>query len=152
MLNMNVRVFSDDDIRHHAGFDLANFIPTHKTNMQYNVGVGETTHHVYRVLKTELYSAFRERVAKEYRLSDEGFKLWNMVGRQNKTIRPDAPLVDGEKTMEQVRDNIPKGGNREDLKLYLETPDKEGSGAFAGADDDIVVFLKYFNVDLQKIE
>jgi ubiquitin carboxyl-terminal hydrolase 7 len=163
MLNMNVRVFSDDDIRHYEGFDLANFPPHSKSSPQYNVGVGETTHHVFRVLKTETYGDFRARVSQEYRIPEEGFKLWNMVGRQNRTIRPDVPLIELEKSMwcllieealEQVRDNIPKGGNQQDLKLYLEIPDKElGSDLFAPpAEDDIVVFLKYFNVDLQKIE
>lgn len=104
MLNMTVRVFSDDDMRHFAGFDLANFGPssggTGRASGGYNVGVGLTTHQTFRVARTELYRDFHARVSRAYNIPAAQFKLWNMVGRQNKTVRPDAPIaLDTEKSM-----------------------------------------------------
>lgn len=74
-------------------------------------------------------------MAKEYGYAPEDIRLWVLVNRQNKTVRPDAPVSDQDPTMsafssrevgsadtavamETVRDKM--ASRQHDLKLYLE--------------------------------
>lgn len=57
--------------------------------------------------------------------------------------------------VEQIKDSIPKGPLMTDLKLYLELPDRELAPMpeFPPKPDSmIIVFIKYFDVSLQKME
>lgn len=57
----------------------------------------------FRVLKNEPFSKFKERIAEHYHYSVNDFKLWVMVNRQNKTIRPDVPILDSEANQSKFR-------------------------------------------------
>lgn len=45
-----------------------------------------------RVLKNESYKMFKNRVSNTFNLPEANFRLWVLVNRQNKTVRPDSPV------------------------------------------------------------
>jgi ubiquitin carboxyl-terminal hydrolase 7 len=55
----------------------------------------------FRVLKSEPFSRFKQRVADHFKYPLNNFRLWVMVNRQNKTIRPDVPIQDNEANQSQ---------------------------------------------------
>jgi ubiquitin carboxyl-terminal hydrolase 7 len=50
----------------------------------------------FRVLKTETFYTFKQRIATYFKITERDFRLWVLVNRQNKTIRPDVPIHDGD--------------------------------------------------------
>lgn len=120
------QLITDDTFTRHQGFDLATF--DDRT-------VPATELPSYRVAKNQPFVEFRAQVAKEYGYAPEDIRLWVLVNRQNKTVRPDAPVSDQDPTMsafssrevgsanaavamETVRDKM--ASRQHDLKLYLE--------------------------------
>ena len=48
------------------------------------------------MLKTETFATFKQRIAQWFKISERDFRLWVLVNRQNKTIRPDVPIHDSD--------------------------------------------------------
>lgn len=74
----------------HEGFDLAtfdekNWPPTELPS--------------FRVLKQELYATFKARVAQYFNYTEDQIRLWVLVNRQNKTVRPDTHIPDDETSL-----------------------------------------------------
>lgn len=85
-------MITDDTFSQHEGFDLATFdeknwppsdLPT------------------FRVLKQETYSIFKSRVAKHFNCPENMIRLWVLVNRQNKTVRPDTHIPENEPTLSE---------------------------------------------------
>lgn len=92
----------------------------------------------FRVLKQELYSIFKSRVAQHFNLHENQVRLWVMVNRQNKTVRPDTHIPENEPSLskcsymmclslrthvgfqavEVIRNNM--AARQNDLRLYLD--------------------------------
>lgn len=83
----------------HQGFDLATF--DDRT-------VPATELPSYRVAKNQPFVEFRAQLAREHGYQPEDIRLWVLVNRQNKTVRPDAPVSDADPTMSKF-DNFPMG-------------------------------------------
>jgi ubiquitin carboxyl-terminal hydrolase 7 len=88
------QVITDDTFSHHEGFDMATFdeknwppsdLPT------------------FRVLKSEPYSTFKSRVAQHFNYPESQIRLWVLVNRQNKTVRPDNPIPENEPTLSALQ-------------------------------------------------
>lgn len=86
-LYLTAKVITDETFAHHEGFDLATFdernwppsdLPT------------------FRVLKNETYSTFKQRVAQHFNYPENQIRLWVLVNRQNKTVRPDTHIPENE--------------------------------------------------------
>ena len=86
-LYLTAKVITDDTFGHHEGFDLAQFderawptsdLPT------------------FRVLKSETYQTFKTRVAQHFNYPENQIRLWVLVNRQNKTVRPDTHIPENE--------------------------------------------------------
>ena len=126
------QVITDETFKLHQGFDLATF--DDRT-------VPATELPSYRVAKAQPFVDFRAQLAREHGYRPEEVRLWVLVNRQNKTVRPDAPVMDSDPTMstacfiilsrrfdtkacssdeamETVRDKM--ASRQHDLKLYLE--------------------------------
>jgi hypothetical protein len=67
----------------YQGFDLANF-----NNYQYPL----SEVHTYKILKSETYGVFKENISQDFNIPSDQLRLWILVNRQNKTIRPDCPI------------------------------------------------------------
>ncbi|CCF52859.1 hypothetical protein NDA11_006518 [Ustilago hordei] len=139
-LYLTVKLITEDTFRGHQGFDLATF---EERNLP------ATDLPTFRVLKNELYLNFKSRIAAQYNLPEENIRMWVLVNRQNKTVRPDTvvPENDPSLTLETVRDRM--ASRQHDLRLFLEIvnndiPNNE-------ANPSMMIFLKYFDTSRQTL-
>ncbi|GAA5900428.1 uncharacterized protein JCM6883_002840 [Sporobolomyces salmoneus] len=144
-LYLTAKVITEHTFGQHQGFDLATF--DDRT-------VPQTELPTYRVPKAQTYLEFRALVAQDNGCKPEDIRLWVLVNRQNKTVRPDAPVSDQDPTMtmEVVRDKM--ASRQQDLKLYLEhinPQTKADWSAQHGNEPPIMVFVKHFDVAHQTL-
>lgn len=121
----------------HQGFDLATF-------EERNLPSSELP--TFRVLKNEPYLVFKSKLAQQYNLDEGAMKLWVLVNRQNKTVRPDTavPENDPNLTLETVRDCM--ASRQHDLRFYLELQSQSSEASIEKQNPPLMIFLKYFNV------
>jgi ubiquitin carboxyl-terminal hydrolase 7 len=67
----------------HQGFDLTNF-----DDRQYPLSEVYT----YKIIKGVTYGIFKDSISLSFNIPQEQVRFWVIVNRQNKTIRPDAPI------------------------------------------------------------
>ena len=80
---------------------------------------------IHRILKDTKLLDFKNEVSKALKLDPSHVRLWAMVNRQNKTVRPDVPLdEDSDITMEQIREK--HASKSADLRIWLELSDEIG--------------------------
>ncbi|KAJ3342286.1 hypothetical protein HDU93_002759 [Gonapodya sp. JEL0774] len=114
-LFMNVKVLTNAVIKKHSGFDLWNW-DEKSTKL-----LAPT----YKVRKDETFAGFKKRLSEENNIPLLKMRIWSMAGRQNKTIRPDAPIPDSEDErieMEQLKERYARLG---DWRLYVEESELE---------------------------
>ena len=86
-LFLTVKVITDETFSRHEGFDLAVL----------NKGSSPPSDlPTFRILKQEAYSVFKSRVAQRFGYSESQIRLWVLVDRQNKTVRPDVPIPEND--------------------------------------------------------
>lgn len=56
----------------------------------------EPSYHRLRVRKDQTYGEFKQELAAEFGLPVNHIRCWFLVNRQNRTIRPDAPIPEEE--------------------------------------------------------
>ncbi|KAL7419595.1 ubiquitin-specific protease ubp15 [Cryptotrichosporon argae] len=144
-LYLTAKVITDDIFSRHQGFDLASFD---------DKNLPSTELPTFRVLKTETYATFKQRIAAFFKIHERDFRLWVLVNRQNKTIRPDVPIGDAEagSTMEHIRTVM--AARATDLRLYLDyNPDPARFAALHAdpASPPIMIFLKWFDCSRQTL-
>jgi ubiquitin carboxyl-terminal hydrolase 7 len=83
-LFITVRIIDVETFRHHDGVDLASFDPADKEASEYI--------HSHRVRRDLTWLGFYQHVAESYHLGRDQIRLWHLVNRQNKTVRPDVPI------------------------------------------------------------
>ncbi|EIM90130.1 ubiquitin carboxyl-terminal hydrolase 5 [Stereum hirsutum FP-91666 SS1] len=141
-LFLTAKVITDDTFTQHEGFDLASFD-------EKNWPPSELP--TFRVLKQEPYSTFKTRVAQHFNYPENQIRLWVLVNRQNKTVRPDAPIPENEPplTVDVIRNNM--AARQTDLRLYLDVipdPTKSQPELPQGS---IMIFLKHFDTSKQTL-
>jgi len=144
-LYLTSKVITDDIYTRHQGFDLASFD---------DKNLPATDLPTFRVLKSETYLTFKQRVAAFFKIDERDFRLWVLVNRQNKTIRPDVPINETEngQTMETIRNNM--AARAADLRLYLDyNPDHARFNALHADPNNppIMIFLKWFDCSRQTL-
>lgn len=90
---LTAKVITDDSFSKHQGFDLAAF--EDKTWPSSDLAT-------FRVLKQELYTVFKGRVANHFNLPDQQIRLWVLVNRQNKTVRPDIAVPETDPNLSKL--------------------------------------------------
>lgn len=91
-LYLTAKIITDESFSRHQGFDLAtfddkNWPPSELQN--------------FRILKTEPYLTFKRRVATHFNHPESQIRLWVLVNRQNKTVRPDTPVPENEPSLSE---------------------------------------------------
>jgi ubiquitin carboxyl-terminal hydrolase 7 len=89
-LFLTAKVITDDTFAHHEGFDLATFDEKNWPSSDLPT---------FRILKSETYSTFKGRVASHFKYPENQIRLWVLVNRQNKTVRPDTHIPENELTL-----------------------------------------------------
>lgn len=145
-LFLTAKIITDETFQSHQGFDLASF---DEKNWP------PTDLPTFRVLKNEPYLKFKSRVAEHFKKDENAIRLWVLVNRQNKTVRPDTHIPETEQnlTVELVRNNM--AARQSDLRLYLDVlnePDETITNAKALDNNSIMIFLKHFSVSEQTLK
>lgn len=139
-LFLTAKVITDDTFAKHEGFDLATFD-------EKNWPPSELPS--FRVLKQETYTTFKSRVASHFNYPESQIRLWVLVNRQNKTVRPDTHIPENEPTLtvEVIRNNM--AARQNDLRLYLDViPDPAKPDP---PQQSIMIFLKHFDTSKQTL-
>ncbi|KAI9510844.1 ubiquitin carboxyl-terminal hydrolase 5 [Russula earlei] len=139
-LFLTAKVITEETFSQHEGFDLASFD-------EKNWPPSELP--TFRVLKTETYNVFKARVAQHFNYPENQIRLWVLVNRQNKTVRPDTHIPENEPTLtvDVIRNNM--AARQTDLRLYLDViPDPNKPELPQGT---IMAFLKHFDTSKQTL-
>ncbi|CAK7224311.1 ubiquitin-specific protease ubp15 [Sporothrix curviconia] len=154
-LYIGMRVITNHTFQQHTGFDLTNFDSSPDAD--------PAAPRVYRILRTATVQEAIATIAADNSQDPKRVRLWLMVNRQNKTIRPDQPIMDTHLTVEETYTKI--SSHRDNmLRVWAEVAEEVGpdgeaiwptfqsqpSGAVA-KNDLILLFLKYFDVENQAI-
>ena len=83
-LFISIKIIDLNTFRHHEGIDLASFDPQDKEAQEYVKA--------YRVRRDLTWLGLYQHVAEAYFVGRDHIRLWHLVNRQNKTIRPDVPI------------------------------------------------------------
>ncbi|GES75615.1 cysteine proteinase [Rhizophagus clarus] len=137
-LYFNVKVVTAEIFKYYQGFDLTNFDEVQP----------------YKILKSETYGVFKENISQIFNIPSEQIRFWVFVNRQNKTVRPDAPIPESfvNTSMEEIFTNMTS--RQSVMKLYMEVADKPINDKtwFPEGGEHEIVFLKYFDPDKQAFE
>lgn len=152
-LYLGVRVITDDTFQQHGGTDLTVF--------DYLWSEDPAAARDYRLLRKSSVKELAETVGEDIGVDPRRIRFWCMVNRQNKTIRPDTPIVDFTLSIEEAHQRL-AGSKGQDLRIWAEVAeevDADGNAIWpatpgapngtAPKTDLIVLFLKQFDVDRQ---
>lgn len=152
-LYLNTRVITDDTFRAYGGTDLTAFDLKHD--------VDPSAARSYRLLKSSTILELAEKIAQDTNCDPRAIRLWCMVNRQNKTVRPDMPIIDTNMTIEEAHTKL-AGNKALELRLWAEKAEEISPDGMAiwpsyshlvngtpPKTDLIVIFLKWFDVDEQ---
>ena len=110
------------------------------------------------MLKTSTVKELCQTIAEDKNTPADRVRIWVMVNRQNKTVRPDQPLLDPDMTMEEA---FMKHGSRDKyFRLWAEEADtiEEGKPVWPELQSQpannmpILIFLKYFDPYAQTLK
>lgn len=150
-----MKAITEATFKEHGGTDLTTFEAASETDP----GASK----FYKLLKTttvqEAVALLAEDIGQDPRL----VRLWIMVNRQNKTIRPDQPIMDLTPTIEQIYNRA--AAHRDNaLRVWVEvadeiTPDGEAvwptyqsqPNGVVVKNDLILLFLKCFDMEAQAL-
>jgi ubiquitin carboxyl-terminal hydrolase 7 len=153
-LYLNARVVTDETFRAHSGTDLATFDDPDKD---------PSAARTYRLLRTSSIQDLTARVAEDIKQDPRKIRFWCMVNRQNKTIRPDQPILDPRMSIEEVYLKL-AGTKLQELRVWVEVVDENDSLAdpvwsnpaspqsgVVGPpkNENILLFLKWFDIENQ---
>ncbi|KAI8618550.1 cysteine proteinase [Chytriomyces sp. MP71] len=134
-LYVNTKVLLEDHVLRHRGFDLCNF--DHKA---YPISPVLQL----RLKKETTLRELKETVAKEVCSLSSQLRVWTLVGRQNKTVRPDSvlTLADDLFSLEEIRERFTKASP--ELRVFVEVVDANAKEE-PKTDKSLTIFLKYYD-------
>lgn len=116
----------------------------------------------YRIRKATIMEDFVKQVAEDIGQDPRKVRLWLMVNRQNKTIRPDQPVMDLRLTVEETYAR--SAAHRDSsLRLWAEVatevdddgvaiwPSYQAPAANGTKEDTILLLLKHYDVEKQEL-
>ncbi|KAJ2896431.1 ubiquitin carboxyl-terminal hydrolase [Zalerion maritima] len=155
-LYLNVKVAYMDTFKQYGGFDVADF----NADPQEDPSAPRR----FRLLRATTLEAFIQHLGSELGIDHRRLRLWVMVNRQNRTTRPDQPIMDMRPTLEDI---LRRSATARDpsLRLWVEEAeevDDKGNAvwpSFATASQQavqkpaapILLFLKCFDVESQTL-
>lgn len=149
-LYLSIGVITEDNFKAHQGFDLTDWDPDEAR---------DSTPKIHRVLRTSTLAEFAKTLAESQQLPPEQVRLWVMVNRQNKTIRPDQPLPEPEMTIDEAYSKY--GGRDKSFRLFAERASQIEEGKSMWPDiqppnttnnQPMLIFLKYFDTAAQTLK
>ncbi|KAI5816954.1 hypothetical protein BZA77DRAFT_46183 [Pyronema omphalodes] len=143
-LYLNVKMITSNHFRNYQGFDLTNW--DDKDTMAAEEAKPITIRFKKSAKIGELVQAIAEMP--EVNVDPRLIRLWIMVNRQNKTIRPDQPLLDFDRTVEDMA--VKHSSKAIDFRVWVEIqnidPAKLDDPPVDNANDPrMCIFLKHFD-------
>ncbi|KAI9784883.1 MAG: hypothetical protein M1816_000578 [Peltula sp. TS41687] len=149
-LYLTLQVISDETFKHYQGLDLAvwDSDPNHDP----------AAPRIYRIRKSTTITELCAMIAEDLGQKADHVRLWVMVNRENKTTRPDQPLVHPNATIED--EYIRHAAKPTGFRLYAETAqevDDDGRPVWRDAQHQTLkathtlLFLKHFDVEAQTV-
>ncbi|KAI8304182.1 ubiquitin carboxyl-terminal hydrolase [Colletotrichum asianum] len=154
-LYIGVKVITEQSFQKHGGTDLTSFEPDQAET--------DAAPRSYRVLRQSAMEELVATIAKDIDEDPRKIRLWIMVNRQNKTIRPDQPIMDLRPTVEETFQRA-AAHRDQSLRVWAEvaeetTPEGEAIwptyqsqlNGVVVKNDLILLFLKHFDVEEQSL-
>lgn len=155
-LYLGVKVITEATFQQHGGTDLAVFEASPEQD--------PAAPRYYRVLRAAAMQEIVAEIAQDIGQDPKRVRVWVMVNRQNKTIRPDQPVMDLRPTVEETY-NRAAAHRDQALRLWVEVaeevnadgeaiwPTYQGqSNGVIVKNDLILLFLKWFDVESQSLK
>ncbi|KAI9798682.1 MAG: hypothetical protein M1833_004671 [Piccolia ochrophora] len=147
-LYLPVGVITEETFKHYQGLDLALW-DSNEAN--------DAAPKQYRILRTTTIGELTKTVAQDLGRDPRYVRLWVMVNRQNKTIRPDQPLTDLDMTVDEA--HAKHGTKNTGFRLCAETADPVESDQSVWPDmqpqtnvnTPVLLFLKHFDAEAQTL-
>jgi ubiquitin carboxyl-terminal hydrolase 7 len=155
-LYLGVKAITEPTFQAHGGTDLTVFDANPETD--------PAAPRFYRTLRTATMQELVDVIAADIGRDPRQIRLWIMVNRQNKTIRPDQPIMDLRPTVEETYNRA--SANRDQaFRVWVEVaedvnadgeavwPTYQGhSNGVIVKNDLIVLFLKWFDAESQTLK
>ncbi|KAG8529786.1 uncharacterized protein KY384_005267 [Bacidia gigantensis] len=147
-LYLSIWVVTEDNFRAHQGFDLTSWDADNDT---------PSKPLLHRVLRASTVAELTQKVAESQNIAADHIRLWVMVNRQNKTVRPDQPLEDPNMTIENTY--VKHGARDRSFRLWAEQASVFDNGkpvwpdlqVVNKNDPPILIFLKHFDAEQQTL-
>lgn len=156
-LYLPVKVITEQTFKHHGSTDLTNFeaVP----------GEDPAAPLFYRTKKQTTMEELVALIGKDTKVDPKRIRLWIMVNRQNKTTRPDQPIMDLRPTIEETYSRMATTTRDYALRVWAEVAEEVGADGEAiwptyqsnangviVKNDLILLFLKHFDAERQTLE
>lgn len=137
-LYLSLCVLTLENFQRYQGFDLAkgsDRIPTTLLDVP-----------TFRIPRGERYQSAKAQLAEHLHLDPSEFRVWNLVNRQNHTIRPDEVLPDDDPalTMEEIRERM--SARALEVRIFIEPLALVPRPALAKPSYYSMLLLKHFDV------
>ena len=149
-LYQSVGVVTQRNFKAHQGFDLTSWDTENES---------DSVPEFHRVLRSSTIAELYKLIEGSLKIPAEQIRLWAMVNRQNKTTRPDQPILEPEMSVESAFAKY--GGRDKAFRLWVEEASEFEDGKPVwpeiqppntnNSNATILVFLKYFDADAQKL-
>ena len=150
-LYLNVGVVTEANFKAHQGFDLTNWDPDNDA---------PSAPVIHRVLRISTVADFSKTIAESLKLPPEQIRLWAMVNRQNKTTRPDQPIIEPDMTLDAAFNKY--GSRNNAFRMWVEQASIFENGKVVwpeiqppnpgNSNATILIFLKYFDAEAQTLK
>ncbi|KAI9484595.1 cysteine proteinase [Zychaea mexicana] len=150
-LYMRMYLVTDEHFQSNTGFDFVELYDRQSSD--------KTLVQSQPILKKQKYGAFMQELAEKMGKNVNEFRLWLLMNRQNRTVRPETPITNNEKEMELTMEQIKQKylNENQPLKLYVETATvyQNGQPYFppppSNTAQQVLVFIKLFDPELQRV-
>lgn len=155
-LYLPVKVITEETFNNHPGTDLTNF--------EANSLEDPAAARYYKMKKQFTMEEAVEKIAEGLNQDPKRVRLWIMVNRQNKTTRPDQPIMDLRPSVEETLARAVGTSRDSVLRVWAEVAeevDAQGNAVWPTyqsnangvvvKNDLILIFLKHFDAEQQKL-
>ncbi|ETS80785.1 hypothetical protein PFICI_08314 [Pestalotiopsis fici W106-1] len=156
-LYLTVKAVTGETFKHHGSTDLTNFDTDPKED--------PAAPRLFKVKRKDSMESLVATIAEDMKEDPRKLRLWIMVNRQNKTTRPDQPIMDLKPTIEETYARSVSTSRDASLRVWVEVAEETneqgeavwptyqgGANGVVVKTDLILLFLKFFDQDKQALE
>ncbi|KKA29060.1 hypothetical protein TD95_002197 [Thielaviopsis punctulata] len=153
-LYTNIKYATLETFKQHDATDIAQYEPLRVDS--------PSSPRLKRVLRTMTMTDLRDDIASEMGVASNMIRIWQMVNRQNKTTRPDTPIINLQQTVEEAASRFVSHRDSS-MRLFVEVaeaadaagepvwPSFSVQNGVVTKSNNILLFLKCFDVATQQL-